>query len=1056
MTTAPQPAAPGDVESPFHLRALGTARLERRLDDGSFSRLAVGGKVLGLLVYLSAQEGRAITRERLADLLWGDETPEHARGSLRQSLFVLRRALGDTALSADRDVVSLTPGAVSVDRDEFLLAARDGRFAEMLAAYSGAFCAHLDVRGAEAFEEWIEVERRRLRGLLISSAVRDIPRMIGEGALGPALDAARQVADLEPTDPEATACLFDALVASGAIGEAKERLEAFATGTDDLPRGISDRIARLAGLAPAAAPNGAEPLSELGQNFVGRDALFAALLREAERARAGVARRCVLVGVPGVGKTRVLDEFEARLRLRGARVVRVRCLPAMRDVPYAALADLVRELCGLPGSLGVSPRAASELVSLLPALSTCFREVRGERTPDDQLPLARRDALADLLSSVAEDRLVVLLVDDLQNADEASRQLMAAVTHPSSSRLLEVWSTRPGQPMESHAADVRVTVDAIGVADVRLFLETVAALPAEPWSADLVARLLARSGGVPQVLLQLIRSLEAQGMLAISGGSWVAPDPERLIEGMDAALGIESTIAEIPAQDQLILRVLAVWSRPMDERDLVNLLGLLDPAGGVTDRLASLRRLETLGLVQTRDTSWAVAHDTVAEGLKRVEDKRAGDSILHSMLDYWCDHARLTPELLEHLSLLCGNADSLRGARRLIRSAGGAPAVRRAGLRDRSLASEVARASGRPAWEGSLHRSIGLFARQSRLGLTVLGVTAGLLVASGVWLVEMLRPGLVVESEPMAQFARLAEVTGFDLVIQPRVGIQNRFGRRFTGMRGEVHVRSSHGRAVGDTVGQLVAGRVQFTSLGVEIDELSSGVEDEAVPVELEFRGPWYVRRARVRVRGALSRAPRADEFGVEALIVNGAPVGVDRSVRVPFGDSVRVVLTFAYSTNEPTANYIVGASPTWGPREEVVIRLAGLPRPVVDAWRTVSFSVPSAPTPGVHHIIIVCGMEDSVAHLFSGTSWTAGAAIWHDGNDLVDLSVDALDTLRLTGLLGVAGFLNPGFAGRSSDNRLGPRAVALAPGASPGASPNNTQLRILLGTAIRVEFTPR
>jgi len=79
-------------------------------------------------------------------------------------------------------------------------------------------------------------------------------------------------------------------------------------------------------------------LKSLGAaEVIGRDALLHDLTREADAARDGSPRRLLLVGPAGVGKTRVLDELEARLRLRGARVVRVSVQPAMQDVRFAAL-----------------------------------------------------------------------------------------------------------------------------------------------------------------------------------------------------------------------------------------------------------------------------------------------------------------------------------------------------------------------------------------------------------------------------------------------------------------------------------------------------------------------------------------------------------------------------------------------------------------------------------------------------------------------------------------------------------------------------------------------
>jgi len=54
-------------------------------------------KARALLAYLAAQGGQAVSRERLADLLWPYQGSEQARHSLRNCLLELRKALGRSA-----------------------------------------------------------------------------------------------------------------------------------------------------------------------------------------------------------------------------------------------------------------------------------------------------------------------------------------------------------------------------------------------------------------------------------------------------------------------------------------------------------------------------------------------------------------------------------------------------------------------------------------------------------------------------------------------------------------------------------------------------------------------------------------------------------------------------------------------------------------------------------------------------------------------------------------------------------------------------------------------
>src|SRR6478672_12006415 len=85
-------------------------------------------KARGLLAYLAAGGGHAVSRERLADLLWPYQGAEQARHSLRNCLLELRKALGSSAahyLVADFANCRLQHLEVDLDRFERLARAQN-------------------------------------------------------------------------------------------------------------------------------------------------------------------------------------------------------------------------------------------------------------------------------------------------------------------------------------------------------------------------------------------------------------------------------------------------------------------------------------------------------------------------------------------------------------------------------------------------------------------------------------------------------------------------------------------------------------------------------------------------------------------------------------------------------------------------------------------------------------------------------------------------------------------------------------------------------------------
>src|ERR671934_2661727 len=86
-------------------------------------------KAQALLAYLALTPGQSHPRDKLAGLLWADAAPGTARNALRQTLFVLRRALGGVEEGLFKlvgDAITLVPDAVQTDAASFERAVSEG------------------------------------------------------------------------------------------------------------------------------------------------------------------------------------------------------------------------------------------------------------------------------------------------------------------------------------------------------------------------------------------------------------------------------------------------------------------------------------------------------------------------------------------------------------------------------------------------------------------------------------------------------------------------------------------------------------------------------------------------------------------------------------------------------------------------------------------------------------------------------------------------------------------------------------------------------------------
>lgn len=142
------------------LKLLGGASLERA--DGVYTGPAAQRHRIALLAILASSRSRPMPREKLMALLWPERDAEQARRLLNQSVYVLRKALGNDAILSTGDALRLDTGSVGCDMIDFENAVDSGQFERAAEIYSGPFLDGFFVNDAPDLERWVEDERTRL------------------------------------------------------------------------------------------------------------------------------------------------------------------------------------------------------------------------------------------------------------------------------------------------------------------------------------------------------------------------------------------------------------------------------------------------------------------------------------------------------------------------------------------------------------------------------------------------------------------------------------------------------------------------------------------------------------------------------------------------------------------------------------------------------------------------------------------------------------------------------------------------------------------------------
>lgn len=154
-----------------------------------------------LLVYLAlARPQQFRRRDTVVALFWPELDQEHARGALRQALRFLRRLLGEGVIvTRGEEEIGLATGSVSSDVAQFERACDDGRAADALELYRGAFLEGLFVSdAAPELEQWIDEERIRLHSRAATAAWTLAAEQRAAGDARTAASTARRAAGFAP------------------------------------------------------------------------------------------------------------------------------------------------------------------------------------------------------------------------------------------------------------------------------------------------------------------------------------------------------------------------------------------------------------------------------------------------------------------------------------------------------------------------------------------------------------------------------------------------------------------------------------------------------------------------------------------------------------------------------------------------------------------------------------------------------------------------------------------------------------------------------------------
>ena len=265
--------------------------------------------------------------------------------------------------------------------------------------------------------------------------------------------------------------------------------------------------------------------------LVGREEELELLRLRWERARVGAGQLTLIVGEPGIGKSRLVEEFRATLGETPHTFVELSSSQLLQNTPLHPIAQWGRQrfvaeepadrrFADLENTLrlvGLDPAEHAPLIA--PLVDIPLPEDRAAKLAPEELRRRQLAALVAWFLAGARSQPVALAFEDLHWADPTSLDLMQALAERGAQAPLLILATtrpefRPPWSLRSHHSVI--SLSPLDRADVA---RMVGELAGRALSEEVVAGVSERTGGVPLFVEEVTRLLlergEAGGLQAI-------------------------------------------------------------------------------------------------------------------------------------------------------------------------------------------------------------------------------------------------------------------------------------------------------------------------------------------------------------------------------------------------------------------------------------------------------------------------------------------------------------------------------------------------------------
>ena len=625
-----------------HLYLLGSPYLERNGARIEFDTR----KALAMLAYLIIT-GIPQQRDALATLFWPENDQPGARAALRRTLSVLKAGLSEGALTINREQIYIQPAnnfwcdALDFQRLADLAEGYPedhiGNFQDYVdileqaaTLYRGDFLTGFSLRDSTAFDDWQYLQSEHFRQEFASVLQKLTLAYSSLGSFQHAINSARRWLALDPLREEAHRQL---MLCYSWFGQRTAALQQYRTcvrileeelgvppleETTQLYHALLEQRTppppKIIGQRNRLPESPSLPIESTVSDrnsllpLVGRSRETEILLRTYQR-QSQNGHLCVIQGEPGVGKTRLAEEFLSFARSQGARFLSARSYSGESSLAYAPFSDALRSAAqrvDLRAALDNLPAVyRNEVIRLIPELNTPL-------SPSQPIELIDQpgtetilyEGIRQVILKLVEGKQPgILLLDDFHLADSASMSFFLYLVRRMKEHAILLLVTVSNEALpdplnqiiyESQRADKCTIIELHRLQRAELIdLIRTKALPTKNSLPNLVERVYRETEGLPFFVVEYLQLITESGeYLTDSSSEW--PMPGNVQNLLRTRLkGLDETAIQI-------LTTAAVIGRSFDFSTLVDASGRSETeALNGLERLLASRIIEEISSIET-------------------------------------------------------------------------------------------------------------------------------------------------------------------------------------------------------------------------------------------------------------------------------------------------------------------------------------------------------------------------------------------------------------------------------------------------------------------------